>query len=66
MQTPSLPVVIEAAVNGETRPDKNPNVPRKPEEIEADVLRCWYPTLAAGSDMAESLAHVEILAGESG
>jgi hypothetical protein len=39
MQTPSLPVVIEAAVNGETRPDKNPNVPRKPEEIEADVIR---------------------------
>jgi 3-keto-5-aminohexanoate cleavage enzyme len=34
------PVVIEAAINGETRPDKNPNVPRKPEEIGADVLRC--------------------------
>ena len=26
----------------------------------------WYPTLAVGSDMAESLAHVEILAGEVG
>lgn len=34
------PVVIEAAINGETRPDRNPNVPRKPEEIGADVLRC--------------------------
>src|SRR3990172_7112818 len=34
------PVVIEAAINGETRPDKNPNAPRKPEEIGADVLRC--------------------------
>jgi len=34
------PVVIEAAINGETRPDKNPNVPRKPEEIGADALRC--------------------------
>jgi uncharacterized protein (DUF849 family) len=34
------PVVIEAAINGETRPDRNPNVPRKPEEIVADVQRC--------------------------
>lgn len=34
------PVVIEAAINGETRPDRNPNVPRKPEEIAADVIRC--------------------------
>src|SRR5499426_2365506 len=103
----AIPVLIEAAVNGETRPDKNPNVPRKPEEIEADVIRCldagaslihahnddirrngraaadlylaawrpilerrpgtlWYPTLAVGADMAESLAHVEILARELG
>jgi uncharacterized protein (DUF849 family) len=106
MQSPS-PVVIEAAINGETRPDRNPNVPRKPEEIAADVIRCldagaslihahnddirqngraaadlylaawrpvlerrpgtlWYPTLAVGADMAESLAHVEILAREIG
>lgn len=41
------PVVIEAAINGETRPDKNPNVPRKPEEIEADALRC----LGAGASL---------------
>jgi uncharacterized protein (DUF849 family) len=34
------PVVIEAAINGETRPDRNPNAPRKPEEIAADVFRC--------------------------
>lgn len=34
------PVIIEAAINGETRPDRNPNVPRRPEEIVADVLRC--------------------------
>ena len=102
-----LPVIIEAAINGETQPDRNPNVPRKPEEIGADVQRCldagasvihahsddirrsgracadgylaawrpiqakrpgtlWYPTLAGGKDMAESLAHVEILAREIG
>lgn len=36
----SQPVILEAAINGETRPDKNPNVPRKPEEIVADTFRC--------------------------
>jgi uncharacterized protein (DUF849 family) len=36
----TLPVILEAAINGETRPDKNPNVPRKPEEIVADTYRC--------------------------
>ena len=34
------PVVIECAINGETQPDRNPNVPRKPEQIVADVHRC--------------------------
>jgi uncharacterized protein (DUF849 family) len=106
MRSPG-PVLIEAAINGETRPERNPNAPRKPEEIEADAIRCldagasvihahnddirqtgraaaelylaawrrtlsrrpgtlWYPTLAVGADMAESLAHVEILAREIG
>lgn len=41
------PVVIEAAINGETRPERNPHVPRKPEEIFADALRC----LAAGASV---------------
>jgi uncharacterized protein (DUF849 family) len=41
------PVIIEAAINGETRPDRNPNVPRKPEEIVDDVFRC----LDAGASM---------------
>ncbi|MBV1906474.1 MAG: 3-keto-5-aminohexanoate cleavage protein [Pseudomonadales bacterium] len=36
----SLPVLIECAINGETRPSRNPNVPREPEQITADVLRC--------------------------
>jgi uncharacterized protein (DUF849 family) len=99
------PVVIEAAINGETRPDRNPNVPRAPEAIVADVFRCldagaslihahnddiqqtgskaaerylaawrpilaespdtlWYPTFGVGSDMAESLSHVDVLAAE--
>lgn len=34
------PVIIEAAVNGETRPERNPHVPRQPEAIVADVLSC--------------------------
>ena len=33
-------VIIEAAINGETKPERNPNAPRKAEEIVADVFRC--------------------------
>ncbi|HJO24596.1 MAG: 3-keto-5-aminohexanoate cleavage protein [Myxococcota bacterium] len=40
MAREDTPLVIEAAINGETRPDRNPNTPRKPEEITADVFRC--------------------------
>lgn len=36
----AAPVVIEAAINGETRPERNPHVPRDPEAIVADVFRC--------------------------
>jgi len=38
-------VIIEAAINGATTPDRNPHVPRSPAEIAADALRC----LAAGA-----------------
>jgi uncharacterized protein (DUF849 family) len=34
------PVIIEAAVNGVTTPEKNPNVPIGAAAIAADVLRC--------------------------
>ena len=107
MARSDIPLIVECAINGETRPDRNPNAPREPHEIVADVKRCldagatvihahtddiqktgrvaadaylaawrtimsehpdtlWYPTLGAGSDMRESLAHVEILAEELG
>ena len=33
-------VVIEVAVNGETRPERNPHVPRTPEAVIGDVLAC--------------------------
>jgi uncharacterized protein (DUF849 family) len=34
------PVIIEAAINGVTTRARNPHVPRTPEEIAADGLRC--------------------------
>ena len=37
--TPS-PVIIECAINGATRKQRNPHVPRSPEEIQTDVLAC--------------------------
>ncbi len=99
------PVIIECALNGETRPERNPHVATSPAEIAADALRCldagatllhahsgdiqltgqaaadlylqawkpvleqrpdtlWYPTIAAGGDMKESLAHIECIADE--
>lgn len=40
MARQDTPLIIECAINGETSPDRNPNAPRKPEEIIADVFRC--------------------------
>src|SRR5271167_1986429 len=34
------PVIIEAAINGVTTRDRNPNVPISPAEIAADALAC--------------------------
>jgi uncharacterized protein (DUF849 family) len=34
------PVIIEAAINGVTSKERNPNVPRTPEEISVDALAC--------------------------
>ncbi len=35
------PVIIEAAINGATSRERNPNVPLAPAEIAADALRCF-------------------------
>ena len=35
------PVIIEAAINGVTSKEQNPNAPRMPEEIGLDALRCF-------------------------
>ncbi len=40
-------VVIEAAINGETRPEKNPHVPRTAQAIARDALAC----LRAGASL---------------
>jgi uncharacterized protein (DUF849 family) len=37
---PSDPVIIEAAINGQTTKERNPHVARTPEEISADALAC--------------------------
>jgi 3-keto-5-aminohexanoate cleavage enzyme len=51
--TGNTPVIIEAAINGETRPDRNPHAPRTADEIVADVYRC----LDAGASIIH--AHTE-------
>src|SRR3954466_3096332 len=37
----ALPVLIEAAINGGTTRDRNPNVPVTPHEIRSDAMRCF-------------------------
>src|SRR5438477_9975097 len=37
---PDIPVIIEAAINGMTKPSRNPNVPQTPDEIGAEGKRC--------------------------
>jgi 3-keto-5-aminohexanoate cleavage enzyme len=43
MPTPrrDAPVILEAAINGGTTPEKNPRVPRTHAEIARDALRCF-------------------------
>jgi len=48
------PVIIEAAINGTTTKERNPNTPRVPEEIAADALAC----LEAGAAIVHNHADV--------
>ena len=41
MSIPETPVILEAAINGMTSKEKNPNSPRTPAEIERDALRSY-------------------------
>jgi 3-keto-5-aminohexanoate cleavage enzyme len=48
------PVIIEAAINGATTKERNPNVPRSPEEIAADALA----TIEAGAAVIHN--HIDL------
>lgn len=54
------PVIIEAAINGTTTTDRNPNVPRLPDEIAADALAC----LEAGAAIVHNHADVVAVPGD--
>ncbi len=41
MSVLDTPVILEAAINGMTSKEKNPNAPRTPEEIEKDALLAY-------------------------
>jgi uncharacterized protein (DUF849 family) len=47
------PVVVEVAVNGVTRKERNPAVPVTPEEVAADTIRC----LDAGATVVHTHPH---------
>lgn len=47
------PVVIEVALNGVTTPEQNPAVPRLPEQVVSDAVRC----LDAGAAIVHSHSH---------
>jgi 3-keto-5-aminohexanoate cleavage enzyme len=49
------PVIIEAAINGQTSKGTNPHVPREPEEIAADALSCF----AAGAAVLHN--HIDLM-----
>src|SRR3984957_16465467 len=51
----SRPVIIEAAINGQTSKDTNPHVPKEPEEIAADALACF----AAGAAVIHN--HIDLM-----
>ncbi|MFN0092388.1 MAG: 3-keto-5-aminohexanoate cleavage protein [Acidimicrobiales bacterium] len=36
----ATPVIIEAAINGVGKPERNPHIPRTPEEVKADTFAC--------------------------
>jgi uncharacterized protein (DUF849 family) len=58
--TDATPVLIEAAINGTSTKERNPNVPITPDEIRADVARC----LDAGATIIHAHNHDIRLSGE--
>ncbi|MEO6397569.1 MAG: 3-keto-5-aminohexanoate cleavage protein [Tepidiformaceae bacterium] len=56
------PLIIEAALNGGTPKRRNPNVPRTPDEIAADGLRC----MEAGASIIHNHNDEVVVGGLSG
>ena len=54
-------VILEVAINGETRPARNPHVPRTPEQIVADARAC----LDAGANLIHAHCDDIALAGRA-
>jgi len=50
------PVIVEVALNGMTTPDRNPHVPRSPEDVAACALRCIELGAAVVHTHVESIA----------
>ena len=56
----TTPVIVEAAINGGTTPERNPNVPRTPDAIAADALAC----MAAGAAIVHNHIDTVMVPGE--
>ena len=55
-------VIIEVAINGSTKPERNPHVPLTPEAIRADAARCFD----AGASIIHAHNHDFTLSGAAG
>lgn len=58
----AAPVILEVALNGVTTKEQNPAVPRLPEEIAADALRCFE----AGAAVVHTHTHDPLRSPEDG
>lgn len=58
----TVPLIIEAAINGATSKHRNPNVPRTPAEVTADALRC----IEAGAAIVHNHNDDPVLGGATG
>lgn len=54
-------VIIEVAINGSTKPERNPNVPLTPDAIRDDALRC----LDGGASVIHAHNHDITLQGDA-
>lgn len=60
MSSLDSPVIIEAAINGTTSKERNPNSPRTPDEIAADAIAC----IDAGAAIVHNHVDIVMVPGE--